>query len=103
MRARLAENPEYQELRAQVRELGGMLGHLLDGEALDLWLRVETALNDRWAMFADESYNVGVDAGLAMRLVDDVLADAVVDAHMQPAAAMRTLVAALARIAERLG
>jgi hypothetical protein len=103
VRARLAENPEYQELRAQVRELRGMLGHLLDGEAFDLWLRVETAINDRWAMLADESCNAGVDAGLAMRVVDDVLAQARVDAHMQPAAAMRALATALARIAERLG
>jgi len=101
--ARLEHHPEYQELCAQVRELGGMLSHLLDGEALELWLRVETALNDRWAMFADESYNVGVDAGLAMRVVDEVLGEARVDPQMQPAAAMRALAAALARIAERLG
>jgi hypothetical protein len=103
VQARLENDPEYQELRAQVLELGGMLSHLLDGEALDLWLRVETALNDRWAMFADEAYNVGVDAGLAMRVVDEVLAQARVDARMQPAASMRALAAALARIAEQLG
>jgi len=101
--ARLKDDAEYHELRAQVLELGGMLSHLLDGEALDLWLRVETALNDRWAMFADEAYNVGVDAGLAMRVVDEVLDRARVDARMQPAAAMRALAGALARIAERLG
>jgi hypothetical protein len=102
VQTRLKDDPEYQELRAQVLELGGMLGHLLDGEALDLWLRVETAINDRWAMFAEDAYNVGVDAGLAMRVVDEVLAQARVDAPMQPAAAVRALAAALARIAERL-
>lgn len=103
VQARLRDDPEYQELRAQVLELGGMLGHLLDGEALDLWLRVEAAINDRWAMFAEESYNVGVDAGLAMRVVDDMLAQAGADPAMQPATAMRALAAALARVAERLG
>jgi len=103
VQARLDDDPEYQELRPQVLELGGMLSHLLDGESLDLWLCVEAAINDRWAMFAEEAYNVGFDAGLAMRVVDEVLAQARVDARMQPAAAMRALAAALARIAERLG
>jgi len=101
--ARLDDDAEYQELRTQVLELGGMLRHHLEGEALDLWLRVETALNDRWAMFADEAYNVGVDAGLAMRVVDEVLDRARADPSMQPAAAMRALAAALARIADQLG
>jgi hypothetical protein len=45
---------------------------------------------------------VGVDAGLAMRVVDEVLAQDRIDARMQPAAAVRALAAALARIAERL-
>ena len=104
VQARLRDNSEYQQLRAQVLELGGMLSHLLDGESLDLWLRVETALNDRWAMFADEAYNVGVDAGLAKRVVDDVLGDArISEPRLAPPAAMRALAAALARIAERLG
>lgn len=66
-------------------------------DALDLWLRAETAINDRWAMFAEEAYNVGVDAGLAMRVVDEVLADAGADPSIRPAAAMRALAAALAR------
>lgn len=80
-----------------------MLSHLLEGETLQLWLRVEAAINDRWATFAEEAYNVGVEAGLAMRVVDEILAQARVDARMQPAAAMRALAAALARIAEQLG
>lgn len=100
---RLRDDPEYQELRAQVLELGGMLGHLLDGEALDLWLRVEAAMNDRWSIAAEAYYNVGVDAGLAMRIVNEVIGHAHVDPQMQPAAAMRALASALARIAERLG
>jgi len=50
------------------------------------------------------TYRCGRDPrGLAMRVVDEVLADARVDARMQPTAAMRALAAALARIAERLG
>jgi hypothetical protein len=36
-------------------------------------------------------------------VVNEVLTDAGVDAHMQPAAAMRALAAALAQVAERLG
>ena len=104
VQARLEQDPEYQELRAQVLELGGMLRHHIDGEALDIWLQVETAINDRWAMFADEAYNVGVDAGLAKRVVDDVLGDArISEPRMEPPAAMRALAAALARVAERLG
>lgn len=100
---RLRDDPEYQYLRAQVLEIGGMLRDHLDGRALDLWLQVETAINDRWSIAAEAYYNAGVDAGLAMRVVDEVLAQAHVDAPMQPAAAMRALAAALARIAERLG
>ena len=57
--ARLEDDVEYQELRAQVLELGGMLRHHLHGEALDLWLRVEAAINDRWAIFSEEAYNGG--------------------------------------------
>lgn len=103
IQARLDDDAEYQELRAQVLELGGMLSHLLDGETLQLWLRVESAINDRWSVFAEEAYNVGVDAGLAMRVVDEVLEQAGVDAPRQPAAAMRALAAALAKIAARPG
>jgi len=103
IQARLEDNDDYHQLRAQVLELGGMLSHLLEGETLQLWLRVEAAINDRWAAFAEEAYNVGVDAGLAKRVVDDVLAQARVSPRMQPAAAMRALAAALARLAERLG
>lgn len=101
---RLADDDEYHRLRAEVLELGGMLSQLLDGEMLQLWLRVEAAINDRWAVFSEEAYNAGVDAGLAKRVVDDVLADAgAVDPRLQPAAAMRALAAALAKIAELLG
>lgn len=102
IQVRLEDDADYQELRVQVLELGGMLSHLLDGETLQLWLRVEAAINDRWAAFAEAAYNVGVDAGLANRVVDDVLADAGADARLAPAAAVRALSAALARIAERL-
>jgi hypothetical protein len=50
------------------------------------------------------TYRCGRDQrGLAMRVVDEVLADAGVDPRMQPAASMRALAVALARIAERLG
>lgn len=100
---RLKEDADYQELRAQVLELGGMLGHLLDGEALQLWLRVEAAINDRWSQLAEEYYNLGVEAGQAARAVNDVLADAGVDAHVALAAAVRALALALARMAERIG
>lgn len=103
IQARLDEDMEYQELRAQVLELGGMLSHLLEGETLQLWLRVEATINDRWAVCAEEAYNVGVNAGLAKRVVDDVLADADADPRIRPTAAMRALAKALARIAERLG
>ena len=102
IQARLKNDDDYQELRAQVLELGGMLSHLLDGQTLQLWLRVEAAINDRWAAFAEEAYNVGVEAGLAKRVVDDVLADAGADARLAPTAAMRALSAALARISGRL-
>lgn len=102
VQARLRDDPEYDGLRAQVLELGGMLTHLLEGEALDLWLRVEAAMNDRWSMAAGAYYNAGVNAGLAKRVVDDVLADAGVDARLHPAPAMRALAAALARIAQQL-
>jgi len=98
---RLRDDPEHQELRAQVLELGGMLSHLLEGEMLQLWLRVESAINDRWGFATEEYYNAGVDAGLAMRVVDDVLGDErIEDPRIAPAAAMRALAAALARIAE---
>jgi len=99
---RLKECTEYRELRSQVLELGGMLGHLLDGESLNLWLRVEAAINDRWAYYSEESYNAGVDAGLAKRVVNDVLADAGIDSKLSPVAAVRALSAALARIARRM-
>lgn len=102
IQTRLKGDPDYQELHAQVLELGGMLGQLLDGEMLLLWLRIEAAINDRWAAFAEEAYNVGVDAGLATCVVDDVLADAGVDARLKPAAAIRALAVALARVSERL-
>lgn len=53
---------------------------------------------------AAEAYYKGrVDSGLAMRAVDEILAQASVDPRMQPAAAMRALAATLARITERLG
>lgn len=100
---RLKYRAEYQDLRAQTLEIGGILRHHLEGEALDLWLRVEAAINDRSALFAEEAYNVGVDAGIAMRLADDILADATTNARDNSPTVVRALAAALARIAQRLG
>jgi len=99
----LSDSPEYQELRARVLEVGGMLGTLLDGAAKELWLAVEADINHRWALVAETYFNLGVEHGLAERVVDDVLGDAGADPKLRPAAAMRALAKAMAGVADRLG
>jgi len=99
---RLRERPDHQELLARILDLVRMLGHLIEGEAMQVWLSLESDMNDRCAIVAEEYYNLGVEAGQATRVVDDVLTDASVDARTSPAAAVRALVAALVRIAKQI-
>lgn len=98
----MEEHTEYQHLRAQVLDLGGMLGHLLKGDALDAWLRIEAAFNDQRAITAETYYNAGVDAGLAMRVVAEAFEAVSSEPAVNPAAGVRALAAAIMRLAERM-
>ena len=92
---RLSDCAEYREVCERVQNVGQRLSAQLRGTPAKLWLDVEAALNDRFAIMLNEYYNVGVDDGLGRGLLDDLLAGP----RPPIAAILRALAAALDRLA----
>lgn len=99
----LDELPEYRDLRRKVLDPGGLLTRQLEDDQRELWLDLEAAMNDRWAIATEEYFNAGFEQGMSQRIVDDVLTSAGIDARLAPASAVRALAAALADLAARIG
>jgi len=99
---RLKKQKSYIDLARRILDLIGELGAALTDDQRKVWLRLEEALNARRLIVEAEYFNVGLEAGLGMNLVANVISEAGADATLAPVAAIRALAAAQVQIASNL-
>ena len=98
----LKADRDFQATSKRARRLQKDVVALLHGKDLKRFLRLEETLNKREYDRCTAYYNMGVDDGLAKRVVDDVLDDAKLNADLAPLDALKALVQAAAKVATRL-
>ena len=91
VRRLLEASDEYRAVHDRALALSAELRDRLGPAELQLWLDLEATNVHRGDLLAVAHYNVGVEHGLAVQGVEG-----------EPAVAVRMLVAALGRVAERL-